>query len=407
MITLRLVLHLILILLALLFNHLGKWPFLQTLIFFLMALPLIALISGFILRRRVKLGLSTEAELVERGEVARWIIRVDNPSFFFTLFCHARLRSARLYPDQPYLERDFLLPRRGLSEIRFEHSATHCGPLELSALELWLKDPFGFFMFKLTESKKLEALDKIYVLPQKMDLLAETAEAEMQLEEGAFLAKKSMSEIDEIDRMRQMQPGDRIKSIHWKLSARVQDWMVKQYEKAEERQVLFLFDLPKIPAKASNLEREDTLFLRDTILEHSTALLERFLMNDFIVKLLLSGVQPANLTASKISDFEFLRQALAKIPLDPPEALEMQLRDELTNPEKKLFFVITDSLTASSVGLLSVLQKENAGCVLAYYIADAISAEQYELLSELALAKVKILLYNRYGEEVHDESIQL
>ena len=108
--TLRFYIHLVLILAALILNHLGKWPFLQSVIIFLALIPIISLFFGWILKSRLRLDLETEAELVERGDRATWLIHLKNPSYFLPLVCEARLQSAKLFPDQAHIERQIQIP---------------------------------------------------------------------------------------------------------------------------------------------------------------------------------------------------------------------------------------------------------------------------------------------------------
>ena len=402
MITPRLIFQIFLILLAFFMNHMGRWPFLQPLMILLILLPVVSFLLGLYVKRNLKIQLRTENEMVERGSIARWIIYLANPSALFTVFCHARLRSARLYPEQPYRDADFMLPRKSDRSILFEHSAAHCGPLELSYLELWMKDPLGFFYFKLIDKKNIDSLEKIYVVPQKIDLIARAEAHEMQLEDGAFIAKKSLSEIDEIDKMRPMEAGDRLKSIHWKLSARVQDWMVKQYEKAEERHVLFLVDLPRVKPNVNQPVDTDALDLRDMILEHAATYMERFLLQDYVVKLKVYLSDTDEVTAQDMTEHDLLRQMLGRLPLDREDSLDTQLQDELLNPEKKLFFVLTHDLEASSVGLLTLLRKENAGIILCYFTADEMPPENQDYLMDLKNHDIKLVLMDRYGQPVEE-----
>lgn len=403
--TLRFYIHLVLILAALILNHLGKWPFLQSVIIFLALIPIISLFFGWILKSRLRLDLETEAELVERGDRATWLIHLKNPSYFLPLVCEARLQSAKLFPDQAHIEKQIQIPARGERLLRFEHLARHCGPLELAVLDIYAMDPAAFFRFRITQSKNLESLDKIYVLPQKQEVTHRERMSEQELDQGSFIAKKTLSEIDEIDRMRPMQSGDRLRSIHWKLSARVNDWMVKQYEKAEERQVLFLFDLPKVDPALSSPNREAELFLRDTMLEHSAAICQAFLVLDYIVHLRLPDVLPNQFTARKLSDFEFLRQALAQIPWNPNDALSLQVEDELLDKEKKLFVVVCQHLDSDIVSRLTLLEKENVSCLIAYYLDAPLDAEQRSYLRELEVGGSMVRLFNQFGEEIEHAEI--
>lgn len=401
MFTRRFYIHCLSILGLFFLNHLGKWPFLQSVIIFMLALPVISLLFGLYLNHRLKLVYNDAESLVEIDEVASCDFYIRNPSKLFNVRIEAGLKPSPLYHESGEVRRYGLLLRDSESKLSYEEIARHCGPLELGMLELFSLDPAGFFRFKLGQDVSLAEVLKIFVLPAKKLFKKQLDEAEQELEEGSFNSKKSISEISEIDRMRPMQAGDRLRSIHWKLSARMSDWMVKQYERAEEREIVFLFDLPR-PSEVNLRLKEESLYLRDSILEHANYLMEQFLVEDFVVKLKLPGISPDEYTAKTHSDAEFLRQALAKIPWRPNDSLTLKLKGELTVAERKLFYIACQYLDPEVSGLISLLARDNISCIVAYYGAEDLAEEQLQLLEELRLANCRVLLFDQYGQELGD-----
>ena len=116
-----------------------------------------------------------------------------------------------------------------------------CGALRVSAEHLILRDPFGLTARKVP----VHCQAKTLVLPalfQPEIVLTESAFA--MLDSDEYSAVKPGFDPSETFSIREYRPGDSIKTIHWKLSQKSGDTMVRELSLPVEHQVLLRYENP-------------------------------------------------------------------------------------------------------------------------------------------------------------------
>ena len=135
-----------------------------------------------------------------------------------------------------------LLPL-GQKETAFTVCPTHCGALRVTAEHLLARDLFGLSVWKCPLRCEATAL----VLPalfQPEIVLTESAFAMLDSEE--YSAVKPGFDPSETFGIREYRPGDSIKTIHWKLSQKSSDTMVRELSLPVEHQVLLRYENPVV-----------------------------------------------------------------------------------------------------------------------------------------------------------------
>lgn len=120
----------------------------------------------------------------------------------------------------------------------------HAGPDRMMA-----RDLFGFFGLPLLSAKACQALQRsLMVLPRPnaFDPLTDLTESLSQMQhENAW---QIGSDLDTIANIRSQQPGDSLKRAHWKLSARLDKMMIKEFENPRRMESLLILDLAAVPS---------------------------------------------------------------------------------------------------------------------------------------------------------------
>ena len=110
----------------------------------------------------------------------------------------------------------------------------HCGHIVMECSRLWVYDYMGLWRF----SKKADIQDQILVLPRPLpDLQMPTAE---QMPVRSWKIKPGGGLAENYD-LRPYRPGDELRQIHWKVSAKAGQWIYREaLEPAQKRVVLTL-----------------------------------------------------------------------------------------------------------------------------------------------------------------------
>lgn len=148
-----------------------------------------------------------------------------------------------------------------------------CGAVRVSAEHLILRDPFGLTVRKVPVHCKAETL-VLPVLFQPEVVLTESAFAMLDSEE--YSPVKPGFDPSETFGVRDYRPGDSIKTIHWKLSQKSGDTMVRELSLPVEHQVLLRYENPAI----NETEPAAIHGMTTALLSLSAALYEQGIIHD-------------------------------------------------------------------------------------------------------------------------------
>lgn len=296
------------------------------LLIFLVSLPLVSLIQSLLIRRRLQVNMLREKEHVLRGEEGQWTYQVSNPP----------LSSVILQIDKGY-ERT-LYPLKGKGELLLEikKKGTHTGPLDPPTIKAHLQDSLHFFNLKLPNPALME---KVYVYPLlKKESLRDNQEA-LHQEDGSMGSKALSNHLDEIYQFREIRPGESLKQAHWKLSAKAQKWILKEYKKDEEPSTLFITRLTK------------DLKVRDNLLDTTLTSLKAPLSKGSILYLRTFTEKVIDHRGSSLEELPAFQSQLAHIPFDKQLSIK-ELLDRHEKKDHQSLVLITETLTPEEVNFL-------------------------------------------------------
>ena len=144
----------------------------------------------------------------------------------------------------------------------------------------------GRYYFYVTEARVYDAIrlfskkvpvrdDNVFVnvLPTIREIPVEVDPRTRQHmpDSDEYATDRKGEDVSEIYAIREYRPGDSMKAIHWKLSARTEHWMVKEFSFPQGVQVLLLLDLYTASTKKFREEEMDALLGNFSSLSYSLA----------------------------------------------------------------------------------------------------------------------------------------
>lgn len=115
----------------------------------------------------------------------------------------------------------------GIKEYTLDLNLKYCGIYEIRCEEIRIFDLLGLFSKKL---KKLPHTNAV-VLPNDIGLNFNAEKLVLDDEEDIYTDPYAGSDVSEIKELRDYREGDRLSQIHWKLSTKSEDLIVKEYAK--------------------------------------------------------------------------------------------------------------------------------------------------------------------------------
>lgn len=111
------------------------------------------------------------------------------------------------------------------------------GYYEIGEIEVTVRDVFGFFSLK----KKIASETSLLVYPEIINLFTFRITTVEQL--GELMVKNpAFQDRSRISSLRDYREGDFVKSIHWKLSSKLDNLVIKEYENRGDTHVVVLID---------------------------------------------------------------------------------------------------------------------------------------------------------------------
>lgn len=198
--------------------------------------------------------------------------------------------------------------------------------------------------------------------------------------------------------VRQWLPGDALKKVHWKLSMRKRELMVRTYEESARPDTLVLIDLYPLSSLKSH-----ALTVEDASCEAAVSLIKAQLTAGYPVRMPLMSAQPTELAAEDASGFGRFVQALTRVRFDSPFPFEQVMLLEMRRMQRTGGAVlVTPRLNARIVGL--AMQMARGGMkVFVCWLSDSRREEALSMLTRLNDMGVKAIRIDPWGEGLTPE----
>ena len=343
----------------------------------LLALCLISLVRVACALLTLKVAVQSGQARVTRGTAMNLVFSVSHASILpvgeirlsvgFALGgMRAEEVSARISPFRRHTFRSRLVCRhRGIYSAGVERVAA--------------RDLFGLFeMQKRVKTGNV----RVMVLPNAAEVAPMPLEAsDMGVEMRALSPEDNASPSG----IRAWQDGDSLKKVHWKLSMRRREVLVRTYEEAARPDTLVLPNLSPIA-----LDTDGRLKAEDAVCEQSLGAAEAQMKMGFPVRMPLACERPAEIAGQSMLDAQAFADALMRAEFNSPYPYEkvlllMQSRIQRTGGA----ILVTPELSEKCADMAMRMQRSGVRTRVILVGADA-REETLEMLERMKMAGVQV-----------------
>ena len=179
--------------------------------------------------------------------------------------------------------------------------------------------------------------------------------------------------------------GDSLKKVHWKLTMRKRELIVRQYEEAARPDTLIIMDCGTISAT-----REMALDVEDAMCEVAAAVALSQLKEGFPVRMPLSSSRPLEVSGQSLADFGRFLTALTEVKFDGENPFESVLELETRRLMRSGGAVIITQRLNTQISDMALRMKRNGLKVRLYWISDSQRQEALTMLMRLATMGVYV-----------------
>lgn len=266
------ILFLVLILVCAAFYILYVWDFSLVLLIAVSALPVIMFITTYITKRLITVEFAVKDSTNAKNTDIPVQLVVNNRSLFPVGKAEAHVEYYNLFGGQ-VSSFDLHLPiqPRNSQRITFQLRSKFCGVIRIKAAYLNIYDPLRIFKFRAAKNTCTE----IAVMPEGYDISGIVHYSDRVNEESdTFSEHRPGDDPSEVFDLREYYPGDKLNRIHWKLSSKKNEFIVKEYSLPIDVPCSVFLDL-----KCSR-DSELKLAVCDTLIEAFLSLSQLLLENE-------------------------------------------------------------------------------------------------------------------------------
>ena len=221
-------LYLVLLIILVLFFILYRGILSLELLIFALILPVLLWGMLLVMRASLHVRLRHSKGPVRKGDSYQWILHVKNSSPFPSPYALAELEyRCSLGGDPQLLKLRVPVLACNTGRVRLSFHAVVCGSMELRVKNLTIFDPLRLFHRTIP----LDLTNCIMIAPDGELNLPEDWEPDLTMDDDAveFSKEKPGDDPSEIFDLHEYRAGDAVSRIHWKLSSKLDQLMVKEY----------------------------------------------------------------------------------------------------------------------------------------------------------------------------------
>lgn len=264
------ILFLLLIIICVIFYIMYLWDFAFVLLIIMIALPVVMFIISFITSRMMSVDFHLLEDSAEKNENFPVQLCINNRSPFPVGKAEAHIEYYNVFNNQINVF-ELFLPVQAMNSqsVTFKLSSRYCGIIKIRCVDISIYDPLRIFRFKV--GKNLYA--EIPVLPECREIAGEVHYSDRVSEESnVFSEHKPGDDPSEVFDLRGYTPGDKLNRIHWKLSSKKDEFIVKDYSLPVDIPAVLFLDLKCYEDNNYTLPIFDTL--AETLISISQFMLE-------------------------------------------------------------------------------------------------------------------------------------
>lgn len=388
---------------ALIFTQALRSPLSSLMYVFVWLLPLFSLLYMFTGLAAVKVYAETTHEEITKNTLLRFKINIINDAIL----------------PYPFIEADIMLPnddivrciekRVGINlaplgfyniaeQIKFKYR----GEYNIGISKIYIYDLFRIFRITLN----MDVFTSVFVTPRRLFLESDSKSAASDINTDSM---KNIVGVDrsELNEIRDYQNGDHMKSIHWKLSSKTQELMVKEYAMNSGKTVYIFVDLAAHYDKSNPVYSDDiNEYMADGVIEIALAAAARELRDGNSCTMIWyderigSGAQVYPLQSPE--DIEHIFKTFATVDLCSPDKRVGELAALVEETQAVTMMFITSSLDTDTINGLSEISTlygsvTSQGAIELYHFSIAekiMDKKEYESFIDYEKSCREQLIYN-------------
>lgn len=266
------ILFIVLILVCIAFYVMYIWDFALVLLIVIALLPIVMFITTYMAQKLITVEFAVKDKNVPKNKDFPVQLVVTNKSIFPIGKAEAHIEYYNVFSNQ-ISSFDLYMPiqSKNSQRITFQLKSKFCGIIKIRTSHINIFDPLRIFKFKTGQNIQTE----VSIMPEGHEVSGIVHYIDRVNEESdVFSEHRPGDDPSEVFDLREYNPGDKLNRIHWKLSSKKDEFIVKEYSLPIDVPCSLFLDL-----KCYN-DSEITLPVFDTLVETFLSISQFLLDNE-------------------------------------------------------------------------------------------------------------------------------
>jgi uncharacterized protein (DUF58 family) len=311
----------------------GKVPYM--LFYTVLGLPMVSLLFNIMGYLGIKYEQIPDSNAVMKGDVVQLVIRITNRSFVILPYVNIQLFSNwGAFLERPNIK-VLSLPPFSTRTYTLEYQCNYRGCFKIGVHKVEIQDYLGIFIFTKGNKHPIELSIHPKIIEIENFNRNSSNAPEQRLNNGY-----GFEDLTEIEEINPYVYGDNLNKIHWKLTAKRNELMVKKYQRTTVSNPIFLVDLNKIKNT-----RESNIVLEDKHIEAVVAVLKFYIENGAAVSLVYYDREIQKIECNNSVDFNHVYEALTKVKFNQNKSFhDIIVSQTITNRNKSEILLSTSTV---------------------------------------------------------------
>lgn len=264
-------------------------------------------------------------------------------------------------------------------EFRSALVCPHRGSFSVGATRLTVEDIFGLFSFSRAirqGTARVEALPRCYETPS-VELAAAESQSQARL--------MRMEDTSSPSGVRAWQDGDDLKRVHWKLTMRRHEMMVRTYDESARPDTLILMDVSAVQAIGGQ-----KMTIEDAMCEAAAAMAKAQLEAGYPVRMPLASQNPVEIAGQHVNDALRFQEALMRLVFDGPYDFEQVLMLETRRMRRTGGLILITTHLNAALCDMAMRMRQNDMRVHFIWVNESTHKESMKLLKRMELGGLTV-----------------
>lgn len=220
-----------------------RQSFLAVLLLLECLLPALSIGITYFVSRKISFHLVVKHSEITVGNPINVIFSLDNPTIFPLLNCEVSFKYGNLFYQNNDLNHSICLSAQPKKTTTYTlpFATKYSGMFSLQIQSIQITDFLHMKSFSIPYHKNID----IPIIPEEKEInIIKLPQSNEAAEDGDFLKKYGVVST-EFGGVREYIPGDRLQNVHWKMSAKADDLLVREPQPVAERFMTIVPELEK------------------------------------------------------------------------------------------------------------------------------------------------------------------